>query len=128
MRKMRKDRVEQRSYRENRRIEERFYLSARTIVMIFTVLFVLGGVLLGSSWSDAKKTKAANERPVYKYYTSIQIEEEDTLWSIADSYANEDYQSKSEYIAEVKQLNQIDEDQIHSGQHLLIPYYSEDYL
>lgn len=127
---MRKNTVNQMKTREKstRRNNRRSYLSVRTIILIFTLLFVLGGVLLGSSWSDAKRTKAANERPVYKYYTSIQIEEDDTLWSIADCYADEAYQSKSAYIAEVKQLNQIDEDQIHSGQHLLVPYYSEESL
>lgn len=127
---MRRETVNRRNVRKKatRRSDRRSYLSIRTIILIFTLLFLLGGVLLGSSWSDAKRTKAANERPIYKYYTSIQIEKDDTLWSIAECYGNEEYQSKSEYITEVKQLNQIDEDQIHSGQHLLIPYYSEKTL
>lgn len=103
-------------------------LSVSTIIAVFTLLLIIGGVLIGSSWSDARQTSAANEYPVQKYYTSIEIEAEDTLWSIADTYMNEEYVDRSDYIAEIKKLNQIDENQIHSGQHLLIPYYSKERL
>lgn len=103
-------------------------LSIPTIIAVFTLLLIIGGVLLGSSWSDARKTNAANEYPVQKYYTSIEIQAEDTLWSIADAYMNEECGDKSSYIAEIKRLNHIDEDEIHSGQHLLIPYYSSESL
>lgn len=111
-----------------RRRQKGITLSFPTIIAIFTLLFILGGVLLGSSWSEAKQSSAAVEYPVYKYYTSIELEEGDTLWSIADTYATKGCQSKNDYIAEVKELNQIDENDIHSGQHLLIPYYSEKNL
>lgn len=100
-------------------------LSFPTIIAVFTLLLVLGGVLLGSSLSGAKQSSAAAEYPIHKYYTSIELNDGDTLWSIADTYASKGYQRKADYIAEVKELNQIDEDDIHSGQHLLIPYYSE---
>lgn len=111
-----------------RRRQKGITLSFPTIIAIFTLLFILGGVLLGSSWSEAKQSSAAVEYPVYKYYTSIELEEGDTLWSIADTYAAKGCQSKNDYIEEVKELNQIDENDIHSGQHLLIPYYSEKNL
>lgn len=103
-------------------------LSIPTLIAVFTLLLIIGGVLLGSSWSDARQTSAANEYPVEKYYTSIEIQAEDTLWSIADTYMNEECGDKSTYIEEIKRLNKIDEDEIHSGQHLLIPYYSSKSL
>lgn len=32
-------------------------LSIRTIIAILTLLIILGGVLLGSSWSDARRSQ-----------------------------------------------------------------------
>ena len=49
-----------------------------------------------------------------KYYTSIEIQKGDTLWGIADEYA--------ESCRMLKSMNGLKEDVIHSGQHLTIMY------
>lgn len=103
-------------------------LSIRTIIAILTLLIILGGVLLGSSWSDARRSQASADHTIYKYYTTVTIEDGDTLWTLADAYMDDQYQNKREFIAEVKQLNQIDENRIHEGTQLVIPYYSAEYL
>ena len=103
-------------------------LSIRTIIAILTLLIILGGVLLGSSWSDARRSQASADHTIYKYYTTVTVEDGDTLWTLADSYMDDQYQNKREFIAEVKQLNQIDENRIHEGTQLVIPYYSAEYL
>lgn len=103
-------------------------LSLRTIIAILTLLFILGGVLLGSSWSDARRSEASADHSIYKYYTTVTVEDGDTLWTLADTYMDEQYRDKREFISEVKQLNQIDENQIHEGTQLVIPYYSPEYL
>ena len=65
----------------------------------------------------------------YKYFTSIQVEAGDTLWSIAEEYADEDhYASNKEYINEVKMMNKLRNDEIVSGQYLVIPYYSYEFV
>lgn len=129
MRTNHKDRYElDRAVGENRteKRSEEPILSVSTIIAVFTLLLIIGGVLIGSSWSDARQTNAANEYSVQKYYTSIEVEPEDTLWSIADTYMSEEYGDRSDYIAEIRRLNQIDENQIHSGQHLVIPCYFDE--
>ena len=64
----------------------------------------------------------------YKYFTNIQVDAGDTLWSIADEYADgEHYASNKEYIAEVKRMNKLKGDDIIAGQYLIIPYYSSEF-
>ena len=65
---------------------------------------------------------------IYKYYTSIVVEKGDTLWDIANQYITPEYGDISEYIGEVKYLNHLRGDEIHAGEYLTIPYYSDDIL
>lgn len=115
--------------RRGKNTRKKSSLSLHTIIAVVTLLLVLGGFLLGSSLNHARQAHASGESQVYKYYTSIRIQEGDTLWELADSYLGESCAKKSEYIDEIKRLNKIiDEDEIRSGEYLLIPYYSNEYL
>lgn len=96
-------------------------------VVTLTILAILGCILLGSSIMEVGNSKAADEDNTYKYYTSIQIEPGDSLWSIASQYISEEYDSMQDYVDEVKSLNGLGDDEIHSGQFLIIPYYSYDF-
>jgi hypothetical protein len=93
-------------------------LFACASIAILTLLLVSGTV----------KTKAASANPSYKYYTSIQLEQGDTLWNIANTYMTDEYHNINEYIDEVCSINHISQEEIHAGQYLTIPYYSSDYL
>lgn len=99
----------------------------RQIAVIFIVMaivcIILGSVLFGSI-----RAKAASADNFYKYYTSIQIQKGDTLWSISESYWLNEYADRKTYIQEICSLNHITEDDIHAGQYLTVPYYSKDYL
>lgn len=57
-----------------------------------------------------------------KYYTSLEIQRGDTLWGIASEYASSCGMTTAEYITELKNMNGLKEDVIHSGQHLTIMY------
>ena len=60
----------------------------------------------------------------YKYYKSIAVSNHDTLWSIAEEYMDQEhYNSITDYIEEVKNMNALMNDTIHYGQYLIIPYY-----
>lgn len=69
-------------------------------------------------------SSAQEEHKNYKYYTSIQIQDGDSLWAIAREYGSAAHINSREYIAEVKQINHLQGDEIHSGQYLTIPYYA----
>nr|WP_317379799.1 hypothetical protein [uncultured Faecalimonas sp.] len=67
---------------------------------------------------------AAEEPVIGKYYKSIQIQEQDTLRSIAKTYAkNSDKKTIAAYIREVKELNGIWMNELSAGDYLLIIYY-----
>ncbi len=56
-------------------------------------------------------------------YTSIEIQDNDTLWAIASTYCDPDEESITEYIENIKEINNISSDQIISGNYLIIYEY-----
>lgn len=58
-----------------------------------------------------------------KYFKCITIDEDDTLWSIANENISEEYLSVEDYIDEVKSINNLVGDKIYNGATLVIPYY-----
>lgn len=95
----------------------------RIAVIAVTICIIICGVLIGSGIMAAGRSKASDTPVSYKYYTSIEIEQGDSLWTIACAHMGEEYSSVQEYIDEVKELNGLKTDDIHSGQYLTIPYY-----
>lgn len=66
----------------------------------------------------------ANESVEYeKAFVSIEIESGDTLTSIAQEYAPSS-DAYTDYIAEVKNINNLQDDTIHAGCYLMVPVYS----
>ena len=108
--------------------KKRTELKKRTFLFAaITLLLVCLGVLFGSGLSAAAKSNAATSRTTYKYYTSIQVEAGDSLWSIAEEYASLEYDSRESYMREVAALNGLSDMTIHAGEYLTIPYYSYEY-
>lgn len=92
----------------------------KLMVMMALVVLILSNVC-GHSLMNA----LADETPLpelQRYYTSIEIQKGDTLWGIADEYAESCGMTTTDYIAELKSMNGLKEDTIHSGQHLTILY------
>ncbi|MFP3155477.1 LysM peptidoglycan-binding domain-containing protein [Lachnospiraceae bacterium ZAX-1] len=98
----------------------------KLILCLLALCLILVLSLWESELSTLGESKTLHE-PVYKYYTSIEIKRGDTLWSLAKTYISEEYSSIQEYINEIKSLNNISEDMIHSGRFLTIPYYSNNF-
>ena len=54
---------------------------------------------------------------------------DDTLWSIAEEYMDEEhYDSITDYLEEVKRMNSLTNDTIHYGEYLIIPYFDNDFV
>lgn len=101
----------------NRRVVER----NRILVSVgITMIFVLLIVFLFTMQSNAKQ-----DHEIYTYYTSVEVHPGDSLWSLAATYcdadANLDYEA---YMDEVRRLNHLSDDEIHSDSYLIVPYYS----
>lgn len=94
------------------------------LLALLTSIFVLACVLIGSSMGASSQSEAAQNES-YKYYTSVEIEKGDTLWNIAEEYITPEYASIQAYVDEIKELNHLGDDKIHSGEYLMIPYFSD---
>lgn len=86
------------------------------IVLCFIMFFTF---VICNSGNHKAYADTINE----KCYRYIEVEAGDSLWSIAEEYMSEEYDSIDEYIAEVKQINNITSDKIYRGATLVIPYY-----
>ncbi|MDO4616633.1 MAG: LysM peptidoglycan-binding domain-containing protein [Lachnospiraceae bacterium] len=107
------------------RNKRRRSMNIRNIVTAATLLFLL---MIGI-FAISAKTAGAQESadPRFKYYTSITIQDGDTLWTIAEEHRTEEYDTVKAYIKEVREINHLSGDQIISGSTLVIPYYTDEY-
>ena len=103
---------------------------SRMLGGIFAVILVLACSFgFGSFFSSAH----GNEQPLnvdYKYYKSIEIQKGDSLWSIAETYMNDKYDSVHEYIDELVSINNMNAnkiDAIQEGDYLMVAYYDNEY-
>lgn len=93
------------------------------IVYIAAILLT---AILSSGWGSnfaAAKNNTAAEVSIHKYYSSIKLKHGDTLWDIADTYMDDNYDSVYEYIKELKEINGLSSDDIQAGQYLTIIYH-----
>lgn len=90
-----------------------------SVISICIILITSATIMLKA---DAKDSSLPNN--VEKKYESIVIKNGDTLWSIAEKYADTKYISISDYINELKIMNNLSDNNITYGANLLITYYS----
>lgn len=91
-----------------------------SVIIILTIIIICAGMII----ADAAITDS-NSAPVHKYYTSIEIQKNDTLWDLAGQYKGND-NTTSEYVNEVMKLNNMTTDRICQGQKLIVFYYSAE--
>ena len=101
-------------------------------MMIGTV--VLAAVMVLFIGAFAIRTKAGSpaeydDTVYYKYTTMYRVCAGDTLTSIAEQYMDDvHYSSVSEYVSEIRQMNQMYfSDDIKAGELISICYYSTEY-
>lgn len=95
---------------------KRYLLVLIMFVMILSCLF--GKTLVLASGEERE--------PVYsRYYTNIEVQKGDSLWSIAKCYNKNSGIEIREYIREVKEINHLVSDDIDAGDCLTVIYFSE---
>lgn len=92
----------------------------RAIVIGLCIL--LGMFIIFCSTGKNQQAEAATMNQ--KHYKCITIEEDDTLWTIAEENYSEEYDSYEDYIDEVRFINNLTDDTIYNGATLVVPYYS----
>lgn len=119
-------RIEERRRRNN--AKRRRLIKRRRFILTFVLSCVL---LLCTAGIFSLKSNALSENAEmkYKYYTKITVHSGDTLWNLADTYMDATmYDSKSEYIKEIKDINHLGfAGEIQSGQEIIVPYYSTEF-
>lgn len=103
-----------------RRKRRMTWLSFMVVALIFSI-FLTGGIVV---------IAGNNKQPIkeYKYYTAVEIQSGDTLWSIAGEYYQLNHcDDIRDYIWELKQLNHLTSDKLIIGDKLVVFYYSTDY-
>ena len=84
-------------------------------ILLFVIIFMGRTMLI----SMAKEDK----RAATPYYKSIQIQKGDSLWGIASRYKEGSSMNTHEYVNQLKQMNNLKKDTIHTGQYLTIVYF-----
>ena len=113
------------AWKLRRRKQIRRNLICMVLALVLTSALIIGIVLSFRMTSNAQPGKAELS---FKYYTSIEVAEGETLWSIAECHADAHYADIRDYVDEVVRINHLwDEDRLLAGQRLIIPYYSEEY-
>ena len=88
------------------------------IILVMLISCFFGRTLV---MANAEESSPSGQR----YYTSIEIQKGDTLWSIAGTYRKGSGMSIREYIKELKRMNRIETDAIEAGDFLTVVYYAE---
>ena len=97
-------------------ILKKYLIALVMIVMIMSCFFGKTLVMANEDEDDA----------VYnRYYTTIEVEKGDTLWSVAKTYYHHSGMSVREYVYELKLINGMVSDELRAGDMISVEYYAE---
>ncbi|HKM33288.1 MAG TPA: LysM peptidoglycan-binding domain-containing protein [Lachnospiraceae bacterium] len=114
------------AYRSRRNKIKRMRLIRRRFILLsLTIILVL--VLSISYHAILSEANTGDEETNYKYYTSVEVNYGESLWSIAEAHIGSEYASAKDYIHEVMEINHLEDEYVSAGQYLVIPYYSTDF-
>jgi len=97
-----------------------FICKLASVVVIMVALFLIVLLLLPEREAYAENTSAKTYSII-----SVQIEEGDSLWSLASEYYTKEFASVNAYITEIKRMNGLSSDTLYAGNYLLIPHFTE---
>lgn len=99
-------------------------LDIRIIHAILAAVLLIAVTGIGGRMIIANASVKEGQNALERYYTSITIEDCDTLWDIEARY-NTGAENKEQYIRSIMQMNHMSSDILYSGQNLIIYYYGQ---
>ena len=94
-------------------------LDIRIIHAILAAVLLIAVTGIGGRMIIANASVKEGQNALERYYTSITIEDCDTLWDIEARY-NTGAENKEQYIRSIMQMNHMSSDILYSGQNLII--------
>lgn len=101
----------------------------RLLTGAILIVFVLGFVVFyNTSYAQDIPNQSVSHSDIHttnhtKYYRTVEITSGDTLWDIAETYMDDNYDSVKDYVQELKEVNHLTSDVIQDGQYLTVTYY-----
>ncbi len=113
--------------RNNKRRRQRIF--RRQVTLLATAIAVLFFAVILFTTSIMSNAQSDEFVPSFKYYKTITVHADDTLWNLAkDAYPSEHYNSFNEYVSEICKINAItNASDLKSGESLILPYYSTEF-
>jgi len=111
------------SAKANKSLQKRAVVVAlqKRLIAISAILIISLIILSGTTF--VAFAKASKQTKPVKEYISIQVQTGDSLWSIAEEYTKDYDINIEDYINEVKSVNSLKSESIHSGQFIIVPEY-----
>ena len=115
-------RIQKNKLRRQRIVRRQFILLGLSIALVIFLFILMGNSIMTSAQSDEYE-------PQFKYYKTVTVHSNETLWNIADSnYSSDNYASINAYMNEICNINAIsDPDTIKAGEAIIIPYFSTEF-
>ena len=98
-----------------------FLLSLTVALFIFTISFIFASLM-----ADAQ---TETYQPEFKYYKTVTVHSNETMWDIASAnYSEDHYSDINDYINEICSINSIgNANSLKAGEALVIPYFSKNF-
>ncbi|MBS6195311.1 MAG: hypothetical protein KH828_07000 [Clostridiales bacterium] len=109
--------------RTSKKRRNKGYKKVHTVILAAVMAVLAIGFFLKITAIDVR----ADEPDRYKYYTSVYVDRDDTLWEISQKYVSEEYSDVRDYMDEVKAINGLMDDELPYGITICVPYYSEEF-
>lgn len=107
---------------QNQSAGNALFITLICLIMILSIFMSFSVSHVSAQENTRTVTEQLNKDVLsnHKYYRSIEIQRGDTLWEIAKDSMTSEYNSISEYIKALKEINGLDSDEIQAGRMLII--------
>lgn len=110
--------------RRNRRIDRRRQVALYKGILIGIAVCIC--LVLTIILSDFGKVNASGEIHRQKQYVTVEVEEGDSIWSIAEEYKSDEYNSTRDLVEEIEVMNGLQENTVlKPGNRIMVPNYVE---
>lgn len=104
-----------------------FWRESKTkmIVIGLPLIGLFAGIFIGTAVTTYTQSAKLNDFGRHMVYTSYTVKADDTIWGIAEDLikVNPEYKNIPQYVKEIKNVNNLRDDEIKYGQKIILPYF-----